>query len=648
MVRMGSLAALVAVAACAPNAHDEVGSTAATGSTAETGIPPSDTGAPPVGRALQALPDAVRADLMDGVPTRVIVRVARPVEPGPGVLVTRTFRHLPFTVLELEDVDAARELIAGGSVLSMEPELIFEHFLTESLAHVGQPAVAADGFRGAGTAVAVLDSGADWTHPDLGACSAAGAPGCPVVYEADFAPDDRKRDDRGRHGTNVSAIVSAVAPDAAIIALDVFNGGGASSIDVLNAIDWVIDNQATYNIASMNLSLGFGAHTQECGGTSFDEAFNRARAAGISVVAATGNHGYINAISTPACTPGALKVGAVHSVSNNGYDCTNNPIGQDSVACFSNTASFLDVLAPGVDVNAGGVEMSGTSMAAPHVAGAMAVLRAANPDATVAELEALLLDNGAAVVDRRTGQTFPRLDLAAAMQGSQCQISVSSSSVSVDPLGESGVLTVSADPGCAWSVSSSATWLGVDPAQGNGPGSFTWMAAGNLGGPRSAVLEVGGAQVTVSQAANNGEAGTVLIDGGAEATRSSRVTLAVNAPGATAMCFSNDDRPCSRWVSYAPAYAWRLAGKSGLQTVTAWFRGCARQRGPAGHGHDSAGYGPPARRRRDRGAELRRGGAVLVGLCRRALVGRELPPHPECGQANAQEWLRRRSGVDGQ
>jgi subtilisin family serine protease len=96
-----------------------------------------------------------------------------------------------------------------------------EAFLTQSLPLIGQPAAAGAGHTGAGTAVAVLDTGVDFTQAAFGGCGSPGTPGCKVVVSQDIAPNDGSLDDNG-HGTNVSGIVVGVAPDTKLLVFDVF------------------------------------------------------------------------------------------------------------------------------------------------------------------------------------------------------------------------------------------------------------------------------------------------------------------------------------------------------------------------------------------------------------------------------------------
>jgi hypothetical protein len=136
------------------------------------------------------------------------------------------------------------------------------------------------------------------------------------------------------------------------------------------------------------------------------------------VVVAAGNNGYIEGLSSPACAPDALSVGAIYDSSLGGITwgtgCTDATTAADKVVCFSNSASFLTLLAPGVMITSAGITMSGTSQAAPHVAGAIAVLRAAFPSETVTQIQSRLINSRVPRVTRNN-LSFPRLDLLQAL-----------------------------------------------------------------------------------------------------------------------------------------------------------------------------------------------------------------------------------------
>ena len=330
---------------------------------------------------------------------------------------SKAFKHLPVATMELNSQEEIEALSKVPGVLRIESDLRLYAHDAESEVIISSPIAALRGHEGQGTAIAILDTGLDYSHPDFGSCSAPGDADCSVVAVQDFAPEDDSLDGASRHGTNVAAIASQVAPGADLIGLDVFDGNGAFTSDILEALDWVVDNQETYNIVAANMSLGGGESESTCQDSVFAAAIDAAKDAGVLVSVSSGNDGWSNATGFPACVPSATTVGAVYDAdlgSSSWSMCTDATTQADQVTCFSNDADHVDLLAPGSVITAGGISMSGTSQAAPHVAGAAAVLASAFPDLNATELEAKLIASGEELRDMRSGRTHPRIDLDAA------------------------------------------------------------------------------------------------------------------------------------------------------------------------------------------------------------------------------------------
>jgi uncharacterized repeat protein (TIGR01451 family) len=344
---------------------------------------------------------------------------------GSGVSVVRDFPHLPLALWRLGSPAALARLKAQSAVLSVSDDRrVYAVSTPTDLALIEQPQANAAGATGNGTTVEVIDAGIDLTNTAFGTCPEAGAAGCKVVYDQVYYPGTSTD---VAHGTNVSGIVIEVAPGANIAMHNVFNGSNAASSDILTAIDWGYANQANYNIVAINMSLGDGnEYTSTCNTISgdsnpFTSAVSLLAQAGIQAVAASGNNAYTGGINFPACTAGVDSVGAVYDSNVGGVTyggspptCTDETSTADQVACFTNMASFLTALAPGVFVTAAGIQLSGTSQATPHVSGAIATLRAAYPREPLAQATTRITSTG--TIDSRGGISIPRLNLYAAYE----------------------------------------------------------------------------------------------------------------------------------------------------------------------------------------------------------------------------------------
>ena len=365
---------------------------------------------------------------------------------GASIGAMQGYASLPFVALEVTQAQLD-SLAADPSVVSISEDIMLRANLAQSAPLIRAPQAWAAGYTGAGATVAILDTGVDKNHPFLAgkviaeACYSSGGfcPGgarsstasgsglpCPYTYAC-------------AHGTHVAGIAagrgdsaSGIAKDASIIAVQVFSPDPhyprdvtAFYGDVLAALDHVYDLRSTYKIAAVNMSLGSGRFRASCDNTfpAMTAAIANLRSAGIATVISSGNDGYVNAIEFPACISSAVSVGAVSDA--DWGPCTMRvkslPTAADKVACYSNTASFLSVLAPGSAITSsvpgGGYETwHGTSMAAPHVTGAFAVLRQKFPDVPVGDLVARLQGSGAMISDYRSPRIVrPRIDVEAAL-----------------------------------------------------------------------------------------------------------------------------------------------------------------------------------------------------------------------------------------
>lgn len=452
---------------------------------------------------------------------RVIVRVAGPFDReevaeqarGQGATVTRTYRRFPLVALEVNR-SALEGLLRSPRVVEVMEDLESPPALDTSLGVINADQVHTLGWDGAGLAVAILDTGIDRDHPFVaGRVVEEACFSTPSANRTSLCPDGTATQtgagsasidvtacqdgasnmcDHGQHVAGIAAgdgegVVGApaagVAPASSIIGIQVFRratddascGGNvgdapcvlSSASDQIAALEYILDDlSGSYDIVSANMSLGGGMFTAACDGDSRKDAIDDLVAANIATVISAGNNGFTNAVGAPSCISTSIAVGA-----------TNNADG-----VTRNRGPLLDLFAPGVGIissvgNDGYNSFSGTSMAAPHVAGAWAVLRQAAPALSVGEVLTILQNTGVPITYPSNGSnvTTPRIDLFAALQATTQppELTVDEATVTVD---EGSVATNSgtvSDPdGDPVTLSAS-----VGDVVDNGDGTWSWSFA---------------------------------------------------------------------------------------------------------------------------------------------------------------------------
>ncbi len=297
-----------------------------------------------------------------------------------------TYRIVPAIAATVPE-PAIAALRANPLVTVVEPDVTIyaldyaaELDNTWGVKRIGAGDVHAAGNQGSGIKVAVIDTGIDYTHPELSAQYAGGY---------DFVNGDSDPMDDHGHGTHVAGTVAAkrdgygvvgVAPQVQLYALKVLGSDGSGSFSsVIAALDWCVNNgiQITNN--------SYGSSTDP--GTLVRDAFDNSYAAGILHVAAAGNSGNPagrgDNVGFPARYSSVIAVAATTKT--------------DSRASYSSTGPDLELSAPGSAVNStllgGGYgEKSGTSMASPHVAGTAAVVWYANPGWSNGQVRQRMID----------------------------------------------------------------------------------------------------------------------------------------------------------------------------------------------------------------------------------------------------------------
>lgn len=321
------------------------------------------------------------------------------------------------------------------NIIAIEADSVVPLVLYDSTSTINvRPKVWNLGYTGKYQTVCVVDGGINWQHPYLGGCSSMGQ-NCKILDGYDYCSnvgctqeDDFPMDFFG-HGTKVASVISSthptyrgVAPDSKLIAVKACEDSSANctTTAIGKAINWCLTNSSKYNISIITISIGStpvysNDSCSPAGSQTVNELLAQAYQAGLFIDAASGNSGSDSGISWPACRQNVTSVGATTK--------------SDGFWSDTNAYSSLDLLAPGTGIYVANTDWSpgnyfspdsGTSLAAPHIAGAAALLQEVyGGNLSPIEIRDVLMSTGKLVEDCNpscTGLYTSRIDVFAALQ----------------------------------------------------------------------------------------------------------------------------------------------------------------------------------------------------------------------------------------
>jgi len=350
-----------------------------------------------------------------------------------------SFKTIPYTSLKIKksEIKGFKSSLSSSLGNKLKKILVSSKFHT--LLYDSVPLINADdvwklqdelerNITGQGITIAIIDTGIDYTHPDLGGCFGVG---CKVIDGYDFVFNDNDPMDDHGHGTHVAGTAAGngtlkgVAPDANLIAYKVCNSGGSCAFDdIIAAIERAQDPNQDGNYSDhvdiISMSLGGPGDPDDEMSLTVDNVVKN----GVIAVISAGNSGpSYKTIGSPGTARKAITVGASDK--------------NDNVASFSSRGPTSigtikpDVVAPGVHICSAQwddawnyskcydnvhVAISGTSMAAPHVSGAVALMKQAHPNWTPDEIKHAFRNTAIDIDSDIMVHGYGRIDVLSAVQ----------------------------------------------------------------------------------------------------------------------------------------------------------------------------------------------------------------------------------------